>query len=161
MPQRCAFISYLYHMTFLRCWHFRPSDLGSKVFFLNLQNKPPKNSGNCISVCNMWERMSWLWKWASLDMVSRSFLKQALFFTYRSWHSWLALCHLAKDQLPKSALASNSAPAEEAVFNNPFLRRYCGLSELIFLWQFFSILGFTEGKDHFQTTPSHIHTSHK
>lgn len=97
----------------------------------------PNNGGNCISVCNMWERTLRHWKWAYLDMVSCSCLKQALFFTHRSWHPCLAVCHLARDQLPKSALATSSACAQEAVVNSPFLRQYTGLSELIFLWQFY------------------------
>lgn len=117
----------------------------------------PNNSGNCISVCKMWERTLRHWKSASLDVVSWSCHKQALFFTHRSWHPFLAVCHLARDQLPKSALATSSARAQEAVFNNPFLRKYTGPSELIFLWQFYwTRLSYAQGP--FSNTP-HPHST--
>lgn len=70
--------------------------------------------------------------------------------THRPGHLWLALSQLARDQPPKSALATSSAHAQEAVFNNPFLRRYSSLSELLFLCHFYLTVGFIEGKDHFQ-----------
>lgn len=55
--------------------------------------------------------------WVSPDKVSEPFLKQAL-FTHSSWHPSLLASHLARDQLPKSALATSSALAQEAVCNN-------------------------------------------